>query len=62
MTMYKALYLCDDIERPYKSRKGGRELASIEYYIDPSVQGLEGYNKKSKERLNTTASNSNKKK
>ena len=44
MTMYKALYPRDDVDRLYVSRKeGGRGLASIEDCVDASIQWLEDY-------------------
>ena len=44
MTMHKALYPRDDVDRLYVSRKeGGRRLASIEDSVDASIQRLEGY-------------------
>ena len=50
----------DDIHRLYVSRKEeGRGFTKIENYVNASVQGLVEYIKKSKERLITTASNSN---
>ena len=40
MTMYKALYPRDAINRHYVSRKeGGRGLTSIEDFMDASIQG-----------------------
>ena len=42
MTTHKALHPRDDVERLYVSRKRrGRGLASIEYTVDASIQGLE---------------------
>ena len=42
MTMHKALYPRDDLDRLYVSRKeGGRVLASIEDSFDASIQRLE---------------------
>ena len=44
MTMHKALYPRDDVDRLYVSRKeGGRGLASIEDTVDASIQRLEDY-------------------
>ena len=41
MTMHKALYPRDDVNRLYVSRKdGGRGLASIEESVDGSIQRL----------------------
>ena len=38
MTIYKALYLRDDVNRVYATRKeGGRGLASIEDSVDASI-------------------------
>ena len=49
MAMHKALHPRDDIERLYVSRKKeGRGLASIEDYVDASIQGLENYMKRAK--------------
>ena len=44
MTMHKALYHRDDVDRLYVSRKErGRGLASIEDIVDASIQRLEDY-------------------
>ena len=44
MTMYKALYPRDNVDRLYVSRKGGRRgLASIEESIDTSIKRLKDY-------------------
>ena len=43
MTMHKALYSRDDVDRLYVSRKGGRGLTSIEDSVDASIQRLEDY-------------------
>ena len=44
MTMHKALYPRDDVDRLYVSRKErGRGLASIEESVDASIQRLEDY-------------------
>ena len=44
ITMHKALYLRDDIDRLYVSRKeGGRGLASIEDSVVTSIQRREDY-------------------
>ena len=44
MTMHKALYPKDDVDRLYVPRKeGGRGLASIEDSVDTSIQRLEDY-------------------
>ena len=42
----------------YMSRKEGRGLSGIEEYVDASIQGLEDYIRKNKERLIRTASKS----
>ena len=58
--MLKSLQLRDDTDYRYESRKEGRRaLASIEDYVDSSIQRLEKYIKKSKELLITAASISN---
>ena len=58
MTMHKALYPRDVVDRIYVSRKEGkRKLASVEDCIDKSIQGLEVYIKKSKKRFIPAASN-----
>ena len=42
MTMHKAFYPRDDVDRLYMSRKdGGSGLASIEDNVDASIQRLE---------------------
>ena len=42
--MHKALHPGDDVYRLYVSRKeGGRQLASIENSVDPSIQRLKDY-------------------
>ena len=57
--MHKALHTIDYIDRLYVSRKEGRRgLTSIEDCIDGTIQELEEYTKKSKEKLITTANNS----
>ena len=44
MTIHKALYPRDDVDRLYVPRKEGeRRLASIEDSVDTSIQGLEDY-------------------
>ena len=44
MTMHKALYPRDDVDRLYVSRKEGeRGLGSIEDSVDASIQRLEDY-------------------
>ena len=57
MTMYKALYHWDDIDRLYGSKKGGRGLTSIQDSVDASIQWLEGYIKKCRGRLITVTRN-----
>ena len=50
MTMHKALYPRDDVNRLYVSRKeGGRGLASIEDNVDTSIQRLKDYIKNTSE-------------
>ena len=46
MTMHKASHPRDDVDRLYVSRKGWRELASIQDSADASIQRLEDYIKK----------------
>ena len=54
MTMHWVLHLRDGIDRRYVSRKEGeRGLASIEDIIDASIQWLEDYTDKRRERLIT---------
>ena len=60
MTLHKALYPRDDRDRLYVSRKErGRELTSIEVYVDALTQGFKYIKraKKKKKRLLRTASN-----
>ena len=58
MTMHKALYLRDDVDRLYVPRKeGGRGLASIEDSVDTSIQRLEDYIEKHERRLITAIRN-----
>ena len=53
MTMHKAQPPRDDVERQYVSRKeGGRGLASIEDYVEASIQRLEDCIKKTRARTN----------
>ena len=48
--MHETLYLRNDIERLYVSRKvGARGLTSIEDSVDKSIQGLKDYLKRTKE-------------
>ena len=59
MTMHKALHPRDDKDRLYVSRKeGGRGLANIEDCVETTIQQLEDYTKKSKDRLLMAANNS----
>ena len=52
MILYEALHPRDDTYRLYGSRKeGGKGLTSAEDSVDTSIQRLEDYIKKSKERL-----------
>ena len=52
MTMHKALYLRDDVDWLYMSRKEGeRWLTSIEDSVDASIQRLEDYIEKRGRRL-----------
>ena len=56
----QTFHLRDYTDRVYVSRKdGGRELVTIEYCLDVTVQGLEENTKKSQEKLISAASNSN---
>ena len=48
MTMHKALYPWDGVDRLQVSRKGGREFASIDS-ADASIQWLEDYIKSAEE-------------
>ena len=57
MTMHKTLHPRDDDDRLYVSRKGERELASIEDSVDASIQRLEGFIQKCGGRLITTSRN-----
>ena len=58
MTMHKALYPKDEIDRLYVSRKkGGRGLASIEDSIDGLIQRLEYYIEKHEGGLITSTRN-----
>ena len=59
ITMHKTLHLGDDVNRLYVSRKEGvRALANVEDSVDASIQGLEEYTKKSKEKFIIAAKNS----
>ena len=58
ITMHKALYPRDDVDRLYVSRKeGGRGLASIEDAVDASIQRLEDYIEKHERGLITAIRN-----
>ena len=58
MTMHKALYSRDDVDRLYVSIKEGRKgLTSIEDSVDASMQKLEDYKEKRGERLVTVIRN-----
>ena len=58
MTMHKALYLRDDVDRLYVSRKeAGRGLASIEDTVDASIQQLKDYIQKHEGGLITATRN-----
>ena len=47
MTMHKAFYLRDDVNRLYVSRKEeGRGFANIEDGVDTSIEGYEEYIRK----------------
>ena len=60
MPILKALQLKDGINRHYVSRKKGRSLlTSIENYVDGSIQRLQAYIKKIKEKLNSAANYTN---
>ena len=56
--MHKALYLRNDIDRLYVSRKeGGIGLSSIEDNVDASIKRLEEYKEKHEGRLITAIGN-----
>ena len=58
VTMLKALYPRDDVDRLYVPRKeGGRGFASIEYSVDMSIQWLEDYIEKHERGLITAIIN-----
>ena len=58
MTIHKALYPRDDVDRLYVSRKeGGRGLAPIQDRFDASIQRLEDSIKKRRGRLITATRN-----
>ena len=58
MTIHKALHPRDDVDRLYVSRKeGGRGLASIEDFVDVSIQRLENHMEKHKRGLITAIRN-----
>ena len=55
MTVHKTLHLRDDVDRLHISRKeGGRGLASIEDWVDASIQRLEDYIEKHERGLITS--------
>ena len=55
--MNKALYPRDNLDRLYMTRKGGRDIASIEHSIDISIRELEECITWNQERLITTTRN-----
>ena len=55
MTMHNALHLRDDMERLYVSRK--RKMRTRQYCVDASIQELEDFIQKKKERLMTATNN-----
>ena len=56
--MHKVLHPRDNMDRLYMTRKRGRRgLASLEDCVDVSIQGLDDYMQKSKERLIIAPSN-----
>ena len=58
MTMHKALYARDYVDRLYVIRKeGGRGIASIEDSVDKSIQRLENYIENRRGRLITATRN-----
>ena len=58
MTMHKALHLRNDVDRLYVSRKEGeRGIASIEDSVDASMQRLDDYIEKGREKLITAGRN-----
>ena len=58
MTMHKALYPGDDVDRIYVSRKERRkELTSLEDSVDASIQRLKDYIEKKEGRLITGTRN-----
>ena len=60
MTMHKALYSRDDVDRLYVSRKeGGRGLTNIEDSVDASTQRLQDYMQKHDGGLITAIRNDN---
>ena len=57
--MHKALHPRDDKDRLYVSRKeGGRGFANIEDCVETTIQQLEDYTRKSKDRLLMAVNNS----
>ena len=58
MTMHKALYSKDDVDREYVTRnEGGRRLASTGDSVDASILQLEDYIRKRGGRLITATRN-----
>ena len=58
MTMHKALYPRDNVDRLYVSRnKGGKGIASIEDSFDASIQRLEDYIEKHEGLITTIKNN-----
>ena len=58
MTMHKALYPRDDVDRLYLPRKeGGRGIVGIEDSVDTSIQRLEDYIEKNRRGLLTATRN-----
>ena len=58
MTIHKALYPRDDVNRLYVSiKEGGRRLASVEDSLNTSIKRLKDYILKNKERLITATRN-----
>ena len=57
MTMHKAFHPRDGVDRLHVSRKGGRELTSIEDSVDASIQRIEDFTEKRGEWLITATRN-----
>ena len=58
--MYNVLNLRDDVDRLYVKRKEGRVgVASIEHHVAAAVHKFLEYKRNSKEKIVTTAQNSN---